>query len=101
MEIPEIWENILFNAPIQDMANLCRGNQQLRSLCNDRRFWIRKFRDGGVPVLREHINYRDWIREYQRSFDAIRTAEARLRFMESTDKPTSINFQSLASLLKF
>lgn len=92
MEIPEIYEKILIKSSIKDIANLCQVNRLLRSLCNDGRFWIRKFRNNNIPLLQEHTNYGDWMREYRRSLDAIRTSEARLRNIEWTGKLNSIIF---------
>jgi len=72
---PELSENILLHTPIEDLDSLCKISRQYYSLCSDRLFWSKKFRNDGLPLLKEGNSLAEWLLLYKNTVRCMKLAK--------------------------
>lgn len=71
----EIVQNILLTAPAEELTSLCSVSKNFYDLCSSRAFWVQRFRDDNLPMLRQGTDFSSWYRIYMNSLNAKEEAQ--------------------------
>jgi hypothetical protein len=67
MNIKDVLEEIMLNIDINGIRIMCNVDTNIRNVCNDKNFWIKKLKKDGysLNLINYPINYKDWIVLYK------------------------------------
>jgi hypothetical protein len=77
---PVLYE-ILYHADIDDLHHLCYINKQTMNICNDKHFWLEKFRHHNLPIINIGNNIEEWINEFVAIDRAARDTDETMKFL--------------------
>jgi hypothetical protein len=62
MEQEDLLYNILLNADIDSVSNMCKVSQTTRNICNNYTFWDNYYNKNNIPMLHKYNSIQDWIK---------------------------------------
>ena len=87
------WYELLLNADVNTIGNLCQSHKRAYEICNDNRFWIEKFSYDDLPIMTMQNTSAGWLKEYKDVYNAKTNAHNGVQQIIYTITPNTFQWE--------
>jgi len=84
---------ILKNTTIKSLRHFSITNKKINEICQDKYFWVEKFKHDNLPLFTEPNDYNEWTKEYIKMYD-IKTTAKKVLIINDIERKRTDQWQS-------